>query len=102
MPVFILMSELTPEGQQTLHRHPERLFEVNREVESFGCRIMAQYAVLGGFDFVTIIEAPDTKTVAQLSLDLGSRGTLSISTMPAIPIEELLLQLKETKKVGEG
>ncbi len=102
MPLFLLMSNLTPEGQQTLHRQPERLFEVNREVEAFGCKIMAQYAVLGNFDFATIVEAPDTKTVAQLSLDLGSRGTVAISTMPAIPIEDFLIQLKATKKVGEG
>ena len=74
MPTYILLSTLTPEGRQTLHRNPERLEEVNREITEFGCKVVAQYAVLGPYDFVSIIEADDNETIAHLSVDLGSRG----------------------------
>lgn len=74
MPRYILLSSLTPEGRQTMHKNPDRLEEVNKEVDEFGCKIVAQYAVLGAYDFISIIEAPDNETVAHLSVDLGSRG----------------------------
>ncbi|HET9295500.1 MAG TPA: GYD domain-containing protein [Candidatus Binatia bacterium] len=61
MPRYILLSTLTPEGRQTMHKNPDRLNEVNKEVDAFGCKIIAQYAVLGGFDFVSIVEAPITR-----------------------------------------
>ena len=83
MPNYVLLSTLTPEGCQTLHNRPERLQEVNREIEDFGCKIVGQYAVLGQYDFVTIVEAQDNETIAHLSVDLASRGTLKIQTLPA-------------------
>jgi uncharacterized protein with GYD domain len=79
MPTYILMSTLTPDGRQTLHKDPDRLEQVNREISDFGCKVVAQYAVLGECDFVTVIEAPDNETVAHLSVDLGSRGTVKVS-----------------------
>src|SRR5919108_2214722 len=72
MPTYILMSTLTPDGRQTLHKDPDRLEQVNKEIADFGCKVVAQYAVLGQYDFVTIIEASDNETVAHLSVDLGS------------------------------
>ena len=72
------ISTLTPEGRQTLHRNPERLEEVNREITEFGCKVVAQYAVLGPYDFVSIIEADDNETIAHLSVDLGSRGPCTL------------------------
>jgi len=83
-----------------MHKNPDRLTEVNKEVEDFGCKIIAQYAVLGGYDFVTVIEAPDNETVAHLSVDLGSRGTVSITSLPAIPIAEFVKQLKGSKQMA--
>ncbi len=74
MPTYILMSTLTPEGRQTLHKDPDRLEQVNKEITDFGCKVVAQYAVLGQCDFITVIEAADNETVAHLSVDLGSRG----------------------------
>jgi uncharacterized protein with GYD domain len=63
--------------------------KVNKEIADFGCKVISQYAVLGQCDFVTIIEAADNATVAHLSVDLGSRGTVNITTLPAIPLTEL-------------
>ena len=100
MPRHILLSTLTPEGRQTMHKNPDRLEEVNKEVDAFGCKIVAQYAVLGECDFVSIIEAPDNETVAHLSVDLGSRGTVSIITLPAIPTTEFVAKLKGPKQMG--
>ena len=100
MPRYILLSTLTPEGRQTMHKNPDRLEEVNKEVDAFGCKIIAQYAVLGGFDFVSIVEAPDNETVAHMSVDLGSRGTISITTLPAIPTAEFIAKLRGPKQMG--
>ena len=100
MPTYVLLSTLTPEGRRTLHSDPDRLDEVNREITDFGCEVVAQYAVLGRYDFVTVVEAPDNETVAHLSVDLGSRGTVNIMTLPAIPIAQLRTKLKGSKQMG--
>ncbi len=100
MPTYILLSNLTPEGRQTLHNRPDRLEEVNREITDFGCKIVAQYAVLGSYDFVTIVEAENNETAAQLSVDLGARGTVNIVTLPAISTDGLLEKLKSSGKIG--
>ena len=102
MPTYILLSTLTPEGRQTLHKDPERLEEVNQELADFGCNVIAQYAVLGQFDFITVIESPDNETVAHLSVYLGSRGTVNIMTLPAIPVAELRAKMKGPKQMGRA
>jgi uncharacterized protein with GYD domain len=101
MPTYILLSSLTPEGSKTLHKDPERLDAVNKEISEFGCKVVTQYAVLGGYDFVTIVDAPDNETVAHLSVDLSSRGTVKITTLPAIPVVELKAKLKGPKQMGK-
>jgi uncharacterized protein with GYD domain len=83
-----------------LHSDPDRLDEVNQEITDFGCEVVAQYAVLGSYDFVTVIQAPDNETVAHLSVDLGSRGTVSMVTLRALPIAELRAKLKGPKQMG--
>jgi len=100
VPTYILLSSLTPEGSQTLHKDPDRLDAVNQEIADFGCRIVTQYAVLGGYDFVTIVDAPDNETVVHLSVDLSSRGTVKITTLPAIPVTQLKDKLKGSKQIG--
>jgi len=97
---YVLLSSLTPEGGQTLHAHPERLAEVNSEIAGFGCTVVAQYALLGQYDFLTIVEAPDNETIAHLSVDLSSRGTIHIMTLPAIPIENFVQKLGDAKQLG--
>lgn len=83
-----------------LHSDPDRLDEVNHEITDFGCQVVAQYAVLGAYDFVTIIEGPDNETMAHLSVDLGSRGTVNITTLSAIPLPQLRTKLKGPKQIG--
>ncbi|MGH7964991.1 MAG: GYD domain-containing protein [Candidatus Binatia bacterium] len=100
MATYILLSTLTPEGSQTLHGNPDRLEEVNKEITSFGCKVVAQYATLGLYDFVSIIEAADNETIAHLSVDLSSRGTVHIITLPAIPTAQFRKKLKGTKQMG--
>jgi uncharacterized protein with GYD domain len=93
MPTFILLSTLTPEGVQTVKNNPSRIREVNKEIEQLGASVKAQWAVLGRFDFVNVIEAPDEKTIARVSLELGSRGTARYESLSAIPIEEFIAAL---------
>jgi uncharacterized protein with GYD domain len=100
MPTYILLSTLTPEGNQTLHKNPDRLAAVNTEIAEFGCEVKGQYATLGTYDFVTIIEAPDNETVAHLSVDLSSRGTVHITTLPAIPTSQFRDKLTGPKQMG--
>ena len=90
MPTFILMTTLTPEGVQTLKNNPARIREVNREVEQLGATVKAQWATLGQFDFVNVVEAPDAQTMARVSLELGSRGTAKYETLTAIPVDEFI------------
>ncbi len=100
MGTYILMSSLTAEGGRSLHANPDRINEVNEEIGDFGCSVIAQYATLGRYDFVTIIEAPDEATVAQLVVGLSSRGTVSIETMPAIRRADFLAKLQGPKNMG--
>jgi len=93
VPTFILMTTLTPEGVQTLKNNPARIREVNREVEQLGATVKAQWAVLGHYDFINVIEAPDEKTIARVSLELGSRGTARYESLTAIPIDEFIAAL---------
>jgi uncharacterized protein with GYD domain len=81
-----MLSTLTDEGRKTLKERPERLGEVNKEVETMGGRVTAQYAVLGAYDFVNVIEAPSNEVIARISVELGSRGTLSMTTYPAMSV----------------
>jgi uncharacterized protein with GYD domain len=83
-----------------MHKNPERLEEVNKEIEGFGCKVISQYAVLGAYDFVTVIEAPDNETAAHLSIDLGSRGTVNMMTLPAMTIAALREKLKGPAQIG--
>jgi len=94
MPTYVLLSTLTSEGGKTVKERPERIKEVNREIEKFGVRILSQYAVLGQYDFVSIVEAPDNRTIARVSVELGSRGTIKIMTLPAIPLDEFITAIK--------
>ncbi|MDQ3850649.1 MAG: GYD domain-containing protein [Actinomycetota bacterium] len=90
MPTYLMLSTLTPEGVQTIKNNPQRIREVNNEVEQLGGTVRAQWATLGHFDFVNIVEAPDQATIARISLELGSRGTARYETMPAIPIDDFI------------
>ena len=85
-----------------MHAHPERLEAVNKEIEELGCHVLSQYAVLGGYDFVTIVEAPDNEVAAHLSVDLGSRGTVNIMTLPAIEIADLKRKLQGPNQIGRS
>jgi len=91
MPIYVLLSTLTPKGRETVKDRPERIKEVNKEIEALGAKVIAQYAVLGLYDFVNIIEAPNNEVVIRVSVELGSRGTVQIMSMPAIPTDQYIL-----------
>jgi uncharacterized protein with GYD domain len=90
MPTFVMLTTLTPEGVQTLKNNPQRLREVNKEIEQLGATVKAQWAVLGRFDFVNVVEAPDEATMARVSLELGSRGTARYESLVAIPVDDFI------------
>lgn len=85
-----MISTLTDEGRKTLKKHPDRIEEVNREIENMGAKVLAQYAVLGQYDFINILDAPNNEAIAKISIELGSRGTIQIVTLPAIPVDEFI------------
>ena len=93
MPTYVMLSTLTPEGVQTLKNNPQRLREVNKEIGQLGAEVKAQWAVLGRFDFVNIVEAPDEATMARVSLELGSRGTARYESLVAIPVDDFISAL---------
>jgi len=85
-----MISTLTDEGRKTIKKNPERIEEVNREIENMGAKVLAQYAILGQYDFITILDAPNNEAIARISIEMGSRGTVQIITLPAIPVEEFI------------
>jgi uncharacterized protein with GYD domain len=93
MPTYILLSTLNPEGVQTIKNNPQRIREVNKEIEQLGATVKAQWATLGRFDFVNVVEAPDDKTMARVSLELSSRGTARYESMNAIPVDDFIASL---------
>ena len=93
MPTYVMLTTLTPEGVQTLKNNPSRILEVNKELAQLGAEVKAQWAVLGQYDFVNVVEAPDEKTMARVSLELGSRGTASYETLTGIPVEDFIATL---------
>jgi uncharacterized protein with GYD domain len=90
MATYILLSSLTPQGVQTLKANPDRLREVNKDVEELGARVVHQWATLGEYDFVNVVEAPDSATIARVSVALGARGSTKIRTLTALTIDEFL------------
>jgi uncharacterized protein with GYD domain len=94
MPTYIMLSKLTEGGLETLKDRPERIKEVNGEIERMGAKVVAQYACLGEFDFLNILEAPDDITVARISVAIGARGSVHITTVPAIPVDEFIAALR--------
>src|SRR5437660_12866257 len=93
MAIYILLSRLSQQGVATLKSNPDRLREVNRDVEELGAKVLHQWATLGEFDFISVVEAPDTATVARVSSALAARGSTRVETLPALTIDELLATL---------
>jgi uncharacterized protein with GYD domain len=93
MPTYVMLSTLTPEGVQTIKNNPQRIKEVNSEIEQLGATVKAQWATLGTYDFVNIVEAPDEGTMARVSLELGSRGSGRYETLTAIPIDDFIASI---------
>ena len=88
MPTYIMLTRLTSDGVKTIKDNPSRVQEVTREVEQLGVKVLNQWATLGGYDFVSVVEAPDEKAMAKLSVEMGSRGTVTNETMIAIDVED--------------
>ena len=95
MPIYLMLTNLTDEGRKTVKEKPERIKEVNKEVEKMGVKILSQYALLGGYDFMNILEASDNKTIAKVAVELSSRGTLQTTTLVALPVDEFINMLKK-------
>ncbi len=95
MALYIMMTNLTDEGRKTVKSNPQRIKEVNKEVEAMGVKILAQYVVLGQYDFINILEAPNNETIAKVATELGSRGTLITNTLAALTLDNFINTLKK-------
>jgi uncharacterized protein with GYD domain len=94
MATYVILSKLTDEGRKTIKQKPGRIMEVNRELEGMGVKVKEQLALLGPYDFLNIVEAPDNETVMRMSVELGSRGSVHLLTLAAMQVEEFI------KKIG--
>jgi uncharacterized protein with GYD domain len=94
MAYYVILSTQTDDGRKTIKEHPERILEVNKELEKMGIKVREQYAVLGPYDFVNIVEAPNNEAVMKMSVELGSRGSVHLLTLPAIPVKDLIKNLE--------
>ena len=95
MGVYVVLSNLTDEGRKTVMENPGRIKEVNKEIEERGAKILNQYVLMGQYDFLTIIEAPDKKTMTKIAMEMGSRGTVDTITLPTMDVDELINSVKE-------
>ncbi len=102
MPYFVMLSKLTSDGKKTMMQNPGRIWEVNKEVEEMGAKILTQYALLGGFDFITILDAPNNEVIARVASNLGSRGTLEPTTFAALNVESLVKELNTAKAMRKS
>lgn len=93
MALYIMMTNLTDEGRKTVKSNPQRIKEVNKEVEAMGVKILAQYAALGQYDFINILEAPNNETIAKVATELGSRGTLQTNTLAALTLDDFIASM---------
>jgi len=95
MGIYVMLTNLTDEGRKTIRENPERIREVNKEVETMGVKVLAQYVLMGPYDFLNILEAPNNETVAKMTVELGARGTLEILTVPAISLDDFINAIRE-------
>lgn len=95
MAVFVMLTSLTDEGRKTLQDKPERIKDVNKEVEARGVKIISQFALLGPYDFVNILEAPSAEAMSKVAIALGARGTLQTMTMAAMSVDAFIAGLKK-------
>ena len=95
MAIHVMLTTLTDEGRKTVKENPERIREVNKEVEAMGVKILAQYALLGPYDFVNILDVPDSEIVFKVAIELGARGTLQTMTMAAMTMDDFIKGLKK-------
>jgi len=91
--VYVMLTTLTDEGRKTVKEKPERIKEVNKEVEAMGAKILAQYAVLGPYDFVNILDAPSNEVISKVAVELGARGTLQTMTMAGMNLDDFIKAL---------
>ena len=94
MPTYIMLTTLTDEGRKTIKQNPGRIKEVNKEVEAMGVKIVAQYAVLGPYDFINVLDAKDNKVITKVAIELGARGTLQTLTMAALTLDDFIASVK--------
>ena len=92
---YVMLSSLSESGRKVLRERPGWIRKVNRELERKGAKVRAQYAVLGPYDFVTVLEAPDNETVSSISIEIGARGSVSMMTLPAIPLDSFIARLEQ-------
>ena len=94
MALYVMLSTLSESGRKVLRERPGWIKKVNADVKGMGARVIAQYALLGPYDFLTVIEAPDNATISRVSVELGARGGIQGMTMAAIPLDEFIAQLE--------
>lgn len=95
MAIYLMLTSLTDEGRKTLKENPDRIKEVNKEVEAMGVKVLAQYALLGQYDFVNILDAPSNQAMSKVAIELGARGTLHTMTLAALPIDDFIKSMKK-------
>jgi uncharacterized protein with GYD domain len=94
MATYVILSTLTDEGRKTIKEKPKRIMEVNKEIEKMGVKVKEQYMVLGPYDFVNVVEAKDNETIMKMSVELGSRGSVQMMSLAAVPVSEMVKKIK--------
>ena len=88
MPTYIILLRWTQQGIADIKNGPARLDAAKQAFQARGAEIKAHYLVMGQYDLVSIVEAPDDETLAKLVLSVGSLGSVSSETLRAFTEDE--------------
>jgi uncharacterized protein with GYD domain len=101
MPIYMMLTTLTAEGRKSLKKNPGRIWDVNKEVEQMGAKIIAQYKLLGDYDFVNILDAPNNNVISRVAIEIGSRGTLEPYIMAATSVEDFVKEIEMSNAINK-
>jgi uncharacterized protein with GYD domain len=99
--IYCLLTTLTSEGRKSVKKNPGRIWEVNKEIESMGAKILAQYKLLGPYDFVNLLEAENARVISRVVIEICSRGTLEPMLMGAITVEDFVKEIQSANVMAK-
>ena len=95
MATYIVLSRFSDQGIRGVEDSPKRADAFKALAKKAGATVRELYWTLGGYDMVTIIEAPDVETITAIGLSVGKLGNVRTETLRAFDRDEMTAILKK-------